>query len=121
MLFFYNCENLVSLNLSNFFASKKIKSASEMFYNCKSLELIDLSNFDLSIITDKEKMFEGCTAKVKTKNGILNNNDKKLGCFHFKFAFFIIIFIFIISISLASIRRNKIQNNKKIFDEYFEF
>ena len=68
-------------------------------------------------------MFDGCPAKIITKNEVLKNDDnniKQSGFFHI-FEFCIIIFIVIISIFLASIRRNKIQKNKEIFDEYFNF
>ena len=57
---FNGCENLTSLDLSNFNTSG-VTSMLEMFNNCKSLTSLDLSNFDTSKVTSMRKMFAGCS------------------------------------------------------------
>ena len=56
---FKSCENLKSIDLSNFDTSN-VTDMEEMFTLCKNLENIDLSNFDTSNVTHMEKMFLFC-------------------------------------------------------------
>ena len=57
---FYECKNLISLDLSNF----KISSATtlnHMFRNCYKLKTLDLSNLNTSSVTSMHCLFNGCT------------------------------------------------------------
>lgn len=58
---FYNCKNLVTLNLSNFDTSK-VTNMETMFYGCQSLVSLDLSNFDTSNVKNMEYMFFDCSS-----------------------------------------------------------
>ena len=42
---FYNCNLLVSIDLS-YFDTSSVEDMSFMFYNCLTLEILDLSYFD---------------------------------------------------------------------------
>ena len=68
---FKYCENLRTLNLSNFKANKV--SVYRMFQNCESLESLDLSNFEFENIdgNGKRSMFYECTSLkiLKLPNG----------------------------------------------------
>ena len=65
---FIDDRNLLYLNLSSFSVGPNLEDTSSMFKNCKALKLIDLSNFELSLVKNKEYMFENCHAKVISKN-----------------------------------------------------
>lgn len=58
---FSSCENLHTVDLSNFDTSKVVDMSS-MFYHCKVLSSLNLSNFDTSNVTNMTSMFEGCYA-----------------------------------------------------------
>ena len=53
---FYNCESLISVDLSNF-VTKNVTYMDNMFLNCKSLT----SNFDTSNMTWIQGMFNDCS------------------------------------------------------------
>ena len=84
---FYNCTDIVSIDLSNFDSSKittmnsmfsgctsldsmnlenfnttSSKNMISMFKNCKSLTSLDLSNFDIKQVTNLNSMFMGCSS-----------------------------------------------------------
>ena len=68
---FYNCKNLIELDLSNF----SISSATQidyMFYLCENLISLDLSNLNTSSVTSMFCLFNGCF-NLKSLN--LNNFD----------------------------------------------
>ena len=54
---FYDCENLTSLDLSNF-NTDKVVDMSYMFCGCTSLENLDLSAFNTSQVLDMSYMFD---------------------------------------------------------------
>ena len=56
---FYECYDLIALNLSNFDTSK-MTDMSWMFDNCLNLTTLDLSNFDTSNVTNMSYMFSKC-------------------------------------------------------------
>lgn len=56
---FRGCENLESINLSNFDTSRVTKMTN-MFYGCTNLKSVDVSNFDTSRVVNMAGMFEGC-------------------------------------------------------------
>lgn len=58
---FYECDNLVSVDLSGFDTSQ-VTNMKAMFCNCKSLITLDLSNFDTGKVTDMSDMFSRCSA-----------------------------------------------------------
>ena len=56
---FYNCNNLTSLDLSNF-NTDKVTNMRSMFWGCNNLTSLDVSNFDTSKVTDMCQMFSNC-------------------------------------------------------------
>ena len=58
---FYGCQNLTSLNLSNF-NTEDVQDMREMFYGCKSLTSLDLSNFKTEKVQDMSVMFYECNS-----------------------------------------------------------
>ena len=56
---FCYCENLLSLDLSNF-NTKKVTNMSNMFYYCSKLTVLDLSNFNTTKVTNMYGMFSWC-------------------------------------------------------------
>lgn len=61
---FYNCINLIFLNVNNFDTSK-VTHMELMFGNCESLETVNIINFDYSKIIDIEAIFCGCKKLTK--------------------------------------------------------
>ncbi|HOO68221.1 MAG TPA: BspA family leucine-rich repeat surface protein, partial [Bacilli bacterium] len=82
---FYNCNNLISLDLSSFDTSK-VTNMSYMFYNCNSLISLDLSSFDTSKVTNMRYMFSDClkleSLNVSSFNTLKVNNMQAMfnGC-----------------------------------------
>ena len=70
---FYGCNNLTTLNVSNF-DTKKVTNMKSMFNNCKNLTALDVSNFDTQNVTDMGWMFIGCN-NLTTLN--VSNFDTK--------------------------------------------
>ena len=56
---FYNCENIIDINLSSF-DTRDVTDMSYMFYGCKKITNLDLSSFDTKNVTNMKSMFEGC-------------------------------------------------------------
>ena len=69
---FYNCDQLTSLDLSNFDTSKATNMDS-MFYYCYKLTSLDLSSFNTSNVTDMSNMFYYCDSLTTVK--VINCND----------------------------------------------
>ena len=57
---FYNCKNLITVNLSNLNTSN-VKSMEKMFQNCSNLKEVDLSNLNNENLISMSYMFSGCT------------------------------------------------------------
>ena len=58
---FYDCSNMISINVSGFDTSK-VASMAYMFYGCSNLTSLDVSGFDTSQVTDMSSMFSGCSS-----------------------------------------------------------
>ena len=58
---FENCDNLTSLDVTNWDTSN-ITNMSSMFDYCNSLTTLDVSNFDTSNVTDMSNMFYNCNS-----------------------------------------------------------
>ena len=56
---FYNCHNIISIDLSSF-SSKYVTNMSYMFYECYNLKKINFSSFDTKNVANMESMFENC-------------------------------------------------------------
>ena len=56
---FYDCNQLKSINLSDF-NTEKVNNMSNMFSNCSSLKTIDISNFNTENVTNMDSMFSNC-------------------------------------------------------------
>jgi surface protein len=61
---FRDCNNLTTLDLSNFDTSN-VTDMSEMFANGTSLTTLDLSSFATSNVTNTRSMFTGCWDNLK--------------------------------------------------------
>jgi surface protein len=68
---FYNCKNLISIDLSNFDISK-VTNMNKLFYNCQNLKFINLFNFTDKEILSKIDMFYGVPENTKI---YINNNE----------------------------------------------
>lgn len=60
---FYNCYNLNSLNLSQFYTGN-VEKMNEMFYNCQGLNLLDLSAFNTTKVNNMYRMFYYCYVRT---------------------------------------------------------
>ena len=56
---FYNCINLMSVDLSGF-NTNNVKNIEFMFANCKKLFNLNISSFNLKNVNKKDKIFFGC-------------------------------------------------------------
>ena len=70
---FYECENLLSLNLSSF-KNKKTIDISYMFYCCKNLSTLDLSNFDIKSTYNYNGIFYNCNKLKDINNSTFDIN-----------------------------------------------
>ena len=71
---FYGCQNLTSLNLSNF-NTEDVQDMREMFYGCKSLTSLDLSNFKTEKVQSMRFMFSGCQNLTSLDLSNFNTED----------------------------------------------
>jgi surface protein len=83
---FYNCENLTSIQGLRYLNTQNVTSMSYMFYKCGSLTSLDLNNFDTQNVTDMGWMFYNCSiltsldvSKFNTQN-VTNMNSMFSGC-----------------------------------------
>ena len=70
---FYNFDNIISIDLSKFDASK-VRDMSSMFYNNKNLKSININNFDTSSVTTMEKMFYNCKSLTSLDLTVFNTS-----------------------------------------------
>ena len=69
---FYDCNKLISIDLSNF-NSSEVTNMEYMFYECSSLNSLNLSNFNTKNVTNMSNMF-----LYINKSCNLICNDKKI-------------------------------------------
>lgn len=72
---FYYCQKLTELDVSSFDTSK-VTDMSSMFYDLITLKTLNLSNFDINKVTNAMSMFNSCS-NLKTliiPDGFLKNN-----------------------------------------------
>ena len=72
---FKNCDDLVSINFTNFDTSG-VTNMNSMFYGCGSLISINLSNFNTSSVTDMGSMFYFCSSLISLN--LYNFNTSKV-------------------------------------------
>ena len=70
---FQNCKSFVDLDLSNFYTSN-VEIMIDMFKGCSNLKYLNIKNFDTSKVTDMESMFDGCSNLISLD---LNNFNTK--------------------------------------------
>ena len=58
---FYGCRSVTSLGLPNDFVTSAVSSMKEMFTGCNNLLSLDVSNYDTSKVTNMDNLFDGCT------------------------------------------------------------
>ena len=56
---FYECNRLISLDLSNF-KTQNVNNMGSMFCKTNSLKYLDISKFDTTKVTNMEYMFSSC-------------------------------------------------------------
>ena len=71
---FYNCHKLISINLSNFNTSL-VENMDYMFFGCFSLISLELSSFDTSNVIFMNSMFESCS-ELRTLDLSYFNSEK---------------------------------------------
>ena len=71
---FYNCNNLTSLDVSNFDTSN-VTTMYRMFRDCNQLTSIDVSNFDTSNVTNMYEMFYYCTSLTSVDVSNFNTSN----------------------------------------------
>ncbi len=59
---FYNCQNLATIEGLENLNTSNVQFAFSMFVNCVSLKVLDLSSWDMSKVTDMTEMFYNCSA-----------------------------------------------------------
>ena len=59
---FYNMDNLQSIEGMNYLNTSEVTNMAWMFGYCKKLKSLDLSSFNTAIVTDMDYMFNGCTS-----------------------------------------------------------
>ena len=57
---FYNCSNLINIDLSSFDA-RNVNNLSKMFFKCSNLENIDFTSFDTKNVNNMSYMFAFCS------------------------------------------------------------
>ena len=97
---FYNCENLIELNIKNFnttnvtnmksmfcgcenlkklnienFNTKNVTNMESMFYNCSSLKDLNIKNFNTKNVTNMESMFYNCSSLKDLEFGVNFNTE----------------------------------------------
>jgi len=104
----YNCNSLISLDLSNFNTQNVINMKS-MFCNCISLISLDLSNFNTQNVTDMCGMFFGCNSLISlnlsnfdTQN-VTNMRNMFYGCYS------------LISLDLSNFNTQNVTNMNLMF------
>ena len=72
---FYNCHNLIKVDLSSF-NTQNVKEMSEMFSCCYNLIKVDLSSFNTKNVKDESPMrdLDKCLIKIKRENFIKNKS-----------------------------------------------
>ena len=71
---FCNCSSLTSLNLSNF-NTNNVNYMNGMFYNCCSLISLNLSNFNTNNVTNMSDMFFLCSSLTSLNLSNFNTNN----------------------------------------------
>ena len=109
---FYNCKNIINIDLSNF-NSTKVKNMSSMFEDCTNLINIDFSNFDSSNLENMNSIFGDCRNLI---NIDLNSfNPKKCNDIDYMFAGC----SKLENINLSSLDINRIKNKDNIFNDCY--
>ena len=77
---FYNCINLINLDLSNF-NTEKVENISKLFYGCINMQHLNILNFDMNNINNSFQMLYNChnlkTIKINKNNKILEKELKE--------------------------------------------
>ena len=71
---FFNCSSLTSLNLSNF-NTNNVNNMNHMFSNCSSLTSLNLSNFNTNNVKDMSSMFSNCSSLTSLNLANFNTNN----------------------------------------------
>ena len=105
---FTYCENLTSIDLSNFDTSNAT-DMKEMFCTCESLATVNVSSFDTSKVTDMSGMFSGCTSL--TKLDVSNFNTSNVNTMYSMFSYC----ENLTSIDLSNFNTSNVTNMSRMF------
>lgn len=83
-LMFYNCYQMINLDVSNFNTSK-VRNMSSMFEQCRNLTSLDVSNFDTSNVTNMTWMFATCRKLTKLNLDNFDTSNVKATAYMFYF------------------------------------
>lgn len=72
---FYNCSNLISLDLFTYFNTSKVTNMRGMFHNCYNLAALDLSSFNTSNVTNMNCMFANCPGLISLDLSSFNTSN----------------------------------------------
>ncbi|MBO4430468.1 MAG: BspA family leucine-rich repeat surface protein [Bacteroidaceae bacterium] len=86
-MMFYECSNLISLDLGNF-NTENVTDMSDMFNYCSALKSLNVSNFDTKNVTNMSDMFHSCNNLVSIDISSFNteNVTNMTGMFCFCYA-----------------------------------
>jgi len=107
---FSDCSSLISLDLSNF-NTNNVKYMDRMFYNCSSLTSLNLSNFNTSNITNMSYMFYECNSLISLNLSNFNTNIVK----YMNFMFFGCSSL--TSLDLSNFNTNNVTNMSYMFSD----
>ena len=72
---FYNCNNLISVDLSNLNVDE-VTSLKSLFMRCNSLKTVDISTWNPTSLTGIDNMFDGCTSLESVDMRSLSISDE---------------------------------------------
>ena len=107
---FYNCLNLISLNLSNFNTNDVI-NMNNMFFNCIALKDLNLSDLNNNKVKDMNSMFFNCYSLISLNLSNFNtNNVEDMNYMFFNCSS-------LISLNLSNFNTNNVKNMKGMFSD----
>ena len=105
---FYNCEDIIEVDLSNF-DSSKIKNMNNMFVACHSLRYINFTNFITSKTTSMNNMFVDCSSLTSLDLSNFDTSNVKNMEFMFKGC------SKLTSLNLSNFDTSKVENMQQMF------
>ena len=105
---FYGCENLQSLDVSNF-NTENVTDMSVMFRKCKNLQSLDVSNFNTAKVKNMDNMFADCW--ILQSLDLSNFNTENVTNMNFMFYWC----ENLLSLDVSNFNTAKVENMKGLF------